>query len=273
MKDIFSVEDKVIVITGAGGVLCGQIAEDLGRRGANIAVLDIDKEKAETVAANIRKEGGEAFAVEANVLDKNSLEKAKDAVLSCYQRVDVLFNGAGGNKPEATADPEKMPFFDIPEDAVQFVFNLNIVGTILTSQVFGKVMADQNSGTVINVSSMNSYRPLTKIVAYSAAKASVNNFTQWLAVHMNHNYSTDIRVNAIAPGFFLTEQNRFLLLDEKTGQPTARGQQIVDHTPMGRYGKPEDLFGTVTWLISEAAGFVNGVIIPIDGGFSAYSGV
>lgn len=273
MTDLFDINGKVVVVTGAGGVLCGEIATELGRRGALIALLDVDKSKADQVAAKIKQDGGEAYAVQADVLDKESLTKAKDTVINCYGRVDVLINGAGGNKKEATADPETLPFFDLPADAIQWVFNLNILGTIYTSQVFGKLMADQQAGTIINVSSMNSYRPLTKIAAYSAAKASVNNFTQWLAVHMNQNYSTEIKVNAIAPGFFLTEQNRFLLLDENSGEPTARGQQIVDHTPMGRYGKPEDLMGAVIWLVSDASAFVTGIIVPVDGGFSAYSGV
>ncbi len=183
-----------------------------------------------------------------------------------------MINGAGGNKKEATTSAE-LPFFDIPKDALQFVFNLNIMGTFLPSQVFGKVFAKQKEGIILNISSMNSFRPLTRIVGYSAAKAAVNNFTQWLAVHMAKEYSPKIRVNAIAPGFFLTEQNRFLLTDEKTGKMTPRGKQIIEHTPMSRYGKPEDLIGTVIWLISEAAEFITGTVIPIDGGFSAYSGV
>ena len=273
MDNQFDVKGKVIAITGGGGVLCGAFARDLAQKGAKIAVLDFSYENASKVTEDINKNGGEAVTVEVDVLDKERLEKAKDETLSHFGRIDVLINGAGGNKKEATADPESMPFCDLPHDALQWVFNLNVLGTVLTSQVFGKVMTEQKSGTILNISSMNSYRPLTKIVAYSAAKAAINNFTQWLAVHMNQNYSTEIRVNAIAPGFFLTEQNRFLLLDEKTGEPTARGQQIVDHTPMGRYGKPEDLVGTVTWLISDAAKFVNGIIVPVDGGFSAYSGV
>ncbi|MEA3225706.1 MAG: SDR family oxidoreductase, partial [Planctomycetota bacterium] len=187
-------------------------------------------------------------------------------------RIDVLINGAGGNKKEATTSPD-MPFFDLPKDAVRFVFDLNFLGTLLPSQVFGKEMAENGAGIILNVSSMCAFSPLTKVAAYSAAKAAVSNFTQWLAVHICQNYSKDVRVNAIAPGFFLTEQNRFLLTDEKTGDLTDRGQTIVDHTPMGKFGQAEDLVGTVTWLLSDAAKFVTGIVVPIDGGFSAFSGV
>jgi NAD(P)-dependent dehydrogenase (short-subunit alcohol dehydrogenase family) len=181
-------------------------------------------------------------------------------------------NGAGGNKPQATTNPQQS-FFDLPADAVNFVFNLNFLGTFLPSQVFGQLMVAQGEGVILNISSMNSFRPLTRIPAYSAAKAGVSNFTQWLAVHMAQEYSTKIRVNAIAPGFFLTEQNRFLLTDQESGKLTERGQKIIDHTPAGRFGDPDDLIGTIVWLISPAAAFITGVVVPIDGGFSAYSGV
>jgi len=193
-------------------------------------------------------------------------------VLARFGRVDILINGAGGNKKQATTSPD-LSFFDLPADAVQWVFNLNFIGTLLPCQVFGKVMADQGEGIILNVSSMNAFRPLTRIPAYSAAKAAVSNFTQWLAVHLSQKYSTDIRVNAIAPGFFLTEQNRFLLSDEVTGELTPRGRTIIDHTPMARFGQPGDLIGTVLWLLSSGATFVHGVVVPVDGGFSAFSGV
>ena len=183
-----------------------------------------------------------------------------------------MINGAGGNKKEATTSPD-MSFFDLPSEAIRFVFDLNFLGTLLPTQVFGREMAESGAGIILNVSSMNAFRPLTKIAAYSAAKAAVSNFTQWLAVHVCRNYSTEIRVNAIAPGFFLTEQNRFLLTDEGTGELTARGKTIVDHTPMGRFGQAEDLIGTVIWLLSDASKFVTGVVVPVDGGFSAFSGV
>jgi NAD(P)-dependent dehydrogenase (short-subunit alcohol dehydrogenase family) len=260
------------VVTGGGGVLCGALSRALGNAGVKVAVLDILPEAAEGVVQDIKDGGGDAIAVKCNVLDKSSIEAAQDTVLESFGQVDILINGAGGNKREATTSPE-MPFFDLPADAVQWVFNLNFIGTLLPSQVFGKTIADQGEGSIVNISSMNAFRPLTKIPAYSAAKAAVSNFTQWLAVHISQEYSTKIRVNAIAPGFFLTAQNRFLLLNEDTGEWTPRGQQILDHTPMGHFGDPEDLVGTVFWLLSPSARFVHGVVVPIDGGFSAYSGV
>lgn len=272
MKDLFDINDKVIVITGAGGVLCGTMAKALANAGAKVAVLDIDETAAAKVADEIKSNGGQAIAVKCNVLDKKSIEAAKDKVTSALGQVDILINGAGGNKKEATTSPD-LSFFDLPADAIRFVFDLNFLGTLLPTQVFGRQMAENGAGVILNVSSMNAFLPLTKIAAYSAAKAAVSNFTQWLAVHMCQNCSKDIRVNAIAPGFFLTEQNRFLLTDEKTDELTDRGKTIIDHTPMGRFGEPEELIGTVCWLLSDAAKFVTGVVIPIDGGFSAFSGV
>lgn len=272
MKVLFNVKEKVIVITGGGGVLCGAMAGALGGAGAKIAVLDLAEDAAAKVADEINAGGGRAIAVKCNVLDKESLERAEKMVASELGKINILINGAGGNKKEATTSPD-MSFFDLPTEAIRFVFELNFIGTLLPSQVFGKEMAEAGAGIILNVSSMNAFRPLTKIAAYSAAKAAVSNFTQWLAVHVCQNYSRDIRVNAIAPGFFLTEQNRFLLTDEKTGELTARGRTIIDHTPMGRFGQPEDLIGTVMWLLSDAAKFVTGVVVPVDGGFSAFSGV
>ena len=271
-QELFDLRGKVAVITGGGGVLCGALSRALGKVGVKVAVLDIFTEAAEKVVQDIVADGGEAIAVHCDVLDKASIEAARDVVRGAFGRVDILINGAGGNKREATTGPD-MPFFDLPADAVQWVFNLNFIGTLLPSQVFGRLIADQGTGSILNISSMNAFRPLTKIPAYSGAKAAVSNFTQWLAVHMSQEYSTKIRVNAIAPGFFLTDQNRFLLLDEGSGKWTPRGQQILDHTPMGVFGKPEDLVGTVFWLLSPGAQFVHGVVVPIDGGFSAYSGV
>ncbi len=271
-NNLFDVSGKVVVITGAGGVLCGNIAKALAQRGAKIAVLDISQKQGKTIREEIIKNGGDAISVMANVLQKESLIKAKDEVLKKFKKVDILINGAGGNKKEATTS-DKLSFFDIPQDAVHSVFALNFLGTFLTCQVFGKVFAKQKDGIILNISSMTSSRPLTNVVGYSAAKSAVNNFTQWLAVHMAKEYSPKIRVNAIAPGFFLTEQNKFLLIDEKTGKETSRGAHIREHTPMLRYGKPEDLIGSVIWLISPASEFITGTIIPIDGGFSAYSGV
>jgi NAD(P)-dependent dehydrogenase (short-subunit alcohol dehydrogenase family) len=193
-------------------------------------------------------------------------------VLKTFGGVDALINGAGGNKPEATTSPERT-FFDLPEAALRFVFDLNLMGTIIPSQIFGKRLAEKGEGVILNISSMNALRPLTRVAGYSAAKAGVSNFTQWLAVHMAQEYSPRIRVNAIAPGFFLTEQNRYLLTDAKTGELTARGQSIINHTPMRRFGQPEDLFGAVLWLLSPASAFVTGLVVPIDGGFQAFSGV
>ena len=272
MSNMFDIKDKVIVITGAGGVLCGTMAAALAKVGAKIAVLDIAEAAAEMVAKQITTDKGQALPVKCNVLDKASMEEAKEKINSEFGKIDVLINGAGGNKKEATTSPD-LSFFDLPAEAIRFVFDLNFIGTLLPSQVFGKKMAESGTGVILNVSSMNAFRPLTKISAYSAAKAAVSNFTQWLAVHICQNYSKDIRVNAIAPGFFLTEQNRFLLTDEKTGELTPRGQTIIDHTPMGRFGQPEELIGTVIWLISDAGKFLTGVVVPIDGGFSAFSGV
>ena len=271
-EKLFDVSGRVVVITGGGGVLCSTMSQALAARGAKVAVLDIIEEAARKVAEKIKADGGEAIAVKCDVLDRASIEAARDQVLSAFGRIDALINGAGGNKKEATTSPE-VSFFDLPPDAVRWVFDLNILGTILPSQVFGKVLAETGQGSIINISSMAAYRPLTKVLAYSAAKAAVSNFTEWLAVHVSQNYSKKIRVNAIAPGFLLTEQNRYLLVDEKTGQPTERGRQIIAHTPMERYGDPEELVGAIIWLLSPAASFVHGAVIPIDGGFNAYSGV
>ena len=268
----FELSGKVAVVTGGGGVLCGAMSRALGRGGVKVAVLDLILEAAQKVVDDVVAAGGEAIAVECDVLDKSSVEAACSAVLERFGRVDILINGAGGNKKQATTGPD-LSFFDLPSDAVQWVFNLNFVGTLVPSQVFGRGIAEQGEGAILNISSMNAFRPLTKIPAYSAAKAAVSNFTQWLAVHISQEYSDKIRVNAIAPGFFLTDQNRFLLTDETTGELTPRGKTIIDHTPMGRFGDPEDLIGTVLWLLSPGAAFVHGVVVPVDGGFSAFSGV
>jgi NAD(P)-dependent dehydrogenase (short-subunit alcohol dehydrogenase family) len=272
LETLFDLEGKVVAVTGGGGVLCGAISRALGRIGAKVAVLDLFPEAAQKVVDDITTSGGEAIALQCNVLDTIGIQTAARAVMDVYGRVDVLINGAGGNKMEATTSPE-MSFFDLPADAIQWVFDLNFLGTFLPSQVFGRLMVVQGQGVILNISSMNAFRPLTRIPAYSAAKAAVSNFTQWLAVHMAQEYSPDIRVNAIAPGFFLTEQNRFLLTDEATGELTTRGRTIIDHTPMDRFGDPEDLIGTTLWLLSPASAFVTGVVVPIDGGFSAFSGV
>jgi NAD(P)-dependent dehydrogenase (short-subunit alcohol dehydrogenase family) len=264
----FDLQGKVAVVTGGAGALCSAMCRALAQAGAQVVVLDLQPERAEALAAAL---GPGALGIACNVLEKASVESAAQKVLQIYGRVNILINGAGGNKPQATTNPEQS-FFDLPVEALRWVFDLNLLGTILPSQVFGKIMAGQKSGVIVNISSMNAFRPLTRIAAYSAAKAGVSNFTQWLAVHMAQEYSPSIRVNAIAPGFFVGEQNRHLLLNED-GSLTRRGQQIMSHTPMARFGNPDDLLGTLLWLVSPASAFVTGIVVPVDGGFSAFSGV
>ncbi len=272
MNELFEIKDKCVVITGGAGILCRQLAIELARNDAKVCIVDYDEFRANEVCKEIEAQGGFAIPVRADVTDKKQIEEAFNCAVATMGRVDVLINGTGGNKKEATTS-EDTSFFDLPIDAIRSVIDLNLLSTILTSQVFGEQMTKQGSGVILNISSMNAFRPLTKIPAYSAAKAAVSNFTQWLAVHMCQNYSKEIRVNAIAPGFFLTKQNQFLLIDEKNKSLTMRGQQIIDHTPMGRFGEAEELIGTVMWLISDAAKFVTGIVVPVDGGFSAYSGI
>ncbi len=272
MKVNFDIAGKTAAIMGGAGVLCSEMAKQLAKKGVKVAVLDLIGDKAEEAADEINKAGGKAIGVESNVLDKDSLILARDIVLKEFGAIDILINGAGGNKKEGTTGPD-MSFFDIPLDALQWVFNLNFMGTVLATQVFSEVMVKRGKGNVINVSSMAAISPLTRTISYSAAKAAVSNFTQWMAVHFNQNYSKDIRVNAIAPGFLLTEQNMYLLTDKETGESTPRGKSIIDNTPMGRYGRPDELVGAIIWLSSDASSFVNGAVIPIDGGFSAFSGV
>lgn len=264
-------DGEVAAVTGGGGVLCGAMARALARAGAKVAVLDLRPDAAEAVAEAIRADGGEARAMACDVLDKGAVVAAREGIEAAFGPATVLVNGAGGNRKEATTGPD-LAFFDLPLDAFRWVFDLNFIGTLLPCQVFGRRMAEAGRGVIVNIASMNAIRPLTKIPAYSAAKAAVANFTRWLAVHMARNHSDRIRVNAIAPGFFLTEQNRYLLM-EGTGKLTPRGRRILDHTPMGRFGDPEDLVGTLLWLVSPGAAFVHGIVVPVDGGFSAYSGV
>lgn len=272
LTELFGLEGKVAVVTGGGGVLCSTMSRALGRMGVSVAVLDISMPAAQKVADSIAAANGTAIAIKCDVLDKASIVDAADTVLETFGRIDILINGAGGNKKEATTNTD-MSFFDLPADAVQWVFNLNFIGTLLPSQVFGKLMAEQGHGVILNISSMNAFSPLTRIPAYSAAKAAVSNFTQWLAVHMNQEYTPHIRVNALAPGFFLTEQNRFLLTDAATGDLTPRGKTIINQTPMARFGDPEDLVSTMLWLLSDGSDFITGVVVPIDGGFNAFGGV
>ena len=261
---------KTVVVTGGGGVLCAELARALAASHANVVLVDRELALAEKALATLPGKGHQALA--GDVLDKAAMQTAADAVVQGYGRIDALINGAGGNHPSATTSTERS-FFELPAEALQFVTNLNLVGTVLPSQAFGRHMAKQKEGAILNISSMNAFRPLTRIPAYSAAKAAVSNFTQWLAVHLAQEYSPHIRVNALAPGFFLTEQNRFLLTDKETGQLTARGKAILAHTPMARFGAPADLVGATLWLLSPAAAFVTGIVLPVDGGFSAYSGV
>ncbi|MGM9554101.1 MAG: SDR family oxidoreductase [Faecousia sp.] len=267
----FDISGQVAVITGAGGIICGKMAQEMAKKGVKVALLDLFVENAQKIADEINADGGEAIAVKANVLDRESLEQARENVLSRFGRVDILINGAGGNKKEATVSPE-LDFFHLNVDAFKWVFDLNVTGAVLTTMVFGELLAKQGSGNVINIASMATYHPLTNTVAYCGAKAAVANFTEWMATHFNQNYSKNIRVNAIAPGFLLTTQNRFLMQNED-GTPTARGERVLNKTPMGRYGEPEEMAGPVIWLCSEAASFVNGAVIPVDGGFSAFWGI
>lgn len=272
MRDInFDISGQVAVITGAGGIICGVMAREMAKKGAKVALLDLFVENAQKIADEINAAGGDAIAVKANVLDRASLEEARDAVVAKYGHIDILINGAGGNKKQATVSPE-LDFFHLDVDAFKWVFDLNVTGAVLTTMVFGGLLAKQGSGNVINIASMATYHPLTNTVAYCGAKAAVANFTEWMATHFNQNYSKNIRVNAIAPGFLLTTQNRFLMQKED-GTPTDRGQRVLNKTPMGRYGDPEEMAGPVIWLCSEAASFVNGAVIPVDGGFSAFWGI
>jgi NAD(P)-dependent dehydrogenase (short-subunit alcohol dehydrogenase family) len=262
---------RTIVITGGAGVLCGAMARALVGCGANVAILARSREKGEATLDGLSGPG-RATVVVGDALKQETLRDAARAALDEFGRIDGLINGAGGNIPQATTRQD-LNFFDLPEDALRHVLDLNLLGTILPCQIFGRQMAEQGEGVIMNVSSMSAIRPLTRVVGYSAAKAGVDNFTQWLAVHMAQNYSPRIRVNAVAPGFFVTEQNRRLLIDEKTDEPTERGRSIIAHTPMGRFGKPDDLIGATLWLLSPASAFVTGVVVPVDGGFSAFGGV
>ncbi len=271
LTKVYDFTGRSVVITGGTGVLGRVMVKALVGCGANVAVLARNRDKAAALLSEISGPG-RASIFEGDALKLEELQQAAQAVVKEFGRIDCLINGAGGNHPQATTRPD-LSFFDIPEEALRFVFDLNLLGTILPSQVIGKHMAAQGEGVILNISSASSFRPLTRVLSYSAAKAGVNSFTQWLAVHLAQEYSPHIRVNAIAPGFFLTEQNRFLLTDQETGGLTARGQSIIAHTPMRRFGDPEDLVGTMLWLLSPASGFVTDIVVPVDGGFSAFGGV
>ncbi len=282
---LFDVTGRIYAITGAAGALCGTMAVDLAARGARVALLDIDLEAAERRAQLIRDAGGEALALRCNVLDEGEIEAAAEAIERHWGVPDVLINGAGGNHPSGSTTevaasaallgtgPEsqtdgRTTFFDLPVEGFERVFDLNFLGTVLPSRILGRRMAVRGSGVILNMSSMSAITPLTKVGAYSAAKGAVANITKWLAVHLA---PAGIRVNALAPGFFMTEQLCFLHIDRTTGEPTARAKAVMSHTPMARYGEPEELVGAVIWLTTDASSFVTGVLLPIDGGFSAYT--
>ena len=274
VQSIFSLEGKTAVVTGGGGVLGGAMAQGLAAAGAAVAIGDVRKELAEECAKRIVERGGKAGGYFMDVFKADTIEACCADIVKDFGGIDILINAVGGNMKGATTSPEQS-FFDLPADAMRTVFDLNLVGgTIVPTQIFAKTMLNNaEGGVILNISSMNAFRPLTRIPGYSAAKAAVSNFTQWLAVHLAQEYNPKVRVNAIAPGFFLTDQNRFLLTDKETGAPTERGKTIIAHTPQGRYGAPEDLVGATVWLSSDAAKFVTGIVLPVDGGFSAFSGV
>ena len=276
---LFELKGKTAVITGGGGALCGTLGKALASAGVNVAILDLRLKEAALVCEEIEREGGSAMALACNVLDENEIKSCRDQIRERFGIPQFLINGAGGNHPKGTTtneffSPEDLinkeitSFFDLDYDGFQFVFNLNFLGTFLPIKVFAEDMVNEQTGSIINISSMSALNPLTKVGAYSAAKAAVANFTRWLAVHFSH---AGIRVNALAPGFFMTEQLRFLHIDQETGEYTPRAKKVLAHTPAGRYGDPEELVGTVIYLLSEASKFVTGAVIPIDGGFSSYS--
>lgn len=271
LEKLFSLKDKVVVVTGGGGCLAGAMASGAARAGARVAVLDIDSDKALKAASSILKEGNCAIALKADVQDRGSLEEAREAIISYYGRIDCLINGAGGGRSNAITS-ETLTFFDLTAEAIQSVFDLNIIGTILACQVFGQEIVKQDRGSILNIASVAGLRPLTRAISYSAAKAAVVNFTAWLAVHMCQNYSKAIRVNCIAPGFCLAEQNRFLLIDEKN-EKTDRAKKILASVPQNRFGEPEEFVSAVLWLLSDSSTFTTGSVITVDGGFDAYSGV
>ena len=271
IQELFSLQNKTAVITGGTGVLGTSMAIALAKAGANVVVIGRRKEAGQTVVDEIQKAGGKAMAVQADVLQIEDLKSAKEKILSAFGTIDILINAAGGNMPGATIGVDKT-FFDLDSKAFQQVVDLNLLGTVLPSQIFGEVMAEKKAGVIINISSMSAFRPITRVVGYSAAKAAVSNFTGWLAIEMAKKYGAGIRVNAISPGFFITEQNRALLTNTD-GSLTARGASVIQSTPFGRFGEPEELIGTLLWLCSDASRFVSGVDVPVDGGFNAFCGV
>jgi len=271
LNKLYDFTGRSVIVTGGTGILGRVIVEALIGCGASVTLITRSVKKGQDLIAELNATEG-AVVVQGDVLSSDDLEGARQVVIEKFGRIDCLVNGAGGNRPEATTS-DKLSFFDVPQEALRQVFDLNLLGTILPSQVFGKEMAGQGEGVILNISSVSSLLPLTRVVGYSAAKAAVNNFTAWLSVYLAREYSPKIRVNAIAPGFFLTDQNRYLLTEEQTGKLSTRGQSIIDHTPMARFGEPNDLVGATLWLLSPASSFVTGAVIPVDGGFTAFSGV
>ncbi len=272
MQTLFSLQDRTAVITGGSGVLGSAMARGLASAGARVAIISLHAESSAKVVEEIRAEGGQAIGMACSVNDQEGLEQAVAQITTTFGPVDILVNAAGGNNPLATTSDTRS-FFDLDIEAANNVFRLNLMGTVQTCRAFGHGMAERKQGCIINITSMSGLQPLTRVPAYSAAKAAVANFTQWLAVHIAQEYSPQIRVNAIAPGFFLTEQNRFLLTDAQSGELTQRGQTIINHTPMARLGSPDDLVGTLLWLAGPASAFVTGIVVPVDGGFSSFGGV
>jgi NAD(P)-dependent dehydrogenase (short-subunit alcohol dehydrogenase family) len=270
-KQLFSVENKNVVITGGTGVLGSVMAKGMAGAGAQVIILGRRADAGDKVVKEIEKAGGKATFFQADVLNKEELQTVKDKILTAFKTIDILINGAGGNMPGATIPPDKT-FFDLDSRAFQQVVDLNLLGTVLPSQIFGEVMAKNKQGIIINISSMAAFRPITRVVGYSAAKAAIDNFTQWLAVELAKKVGQGIRVNAIAPGFFITEQNRALLTNPD-GTLTARGNAVINQTPFGRFGEADELVGTLLWLCSDASKFVTGVVVPVDGGFNAFCGV
>ncbi|MDI9413468.1 MAG: SDR family oxidoreductase [Bacillota bacterium] len=269
--ELFDVSGRTAIVTGGSGVLCSEMAKALGAAGANVVILARNTVRIDAVLQEILDCRGVALGLEADVLDRNTLIKVKEKVLDKFGSIDILVNGAGGNRAGATTNP-KQTFFDLPIQELSAVFDLNFLGSLLPSQIFGSVMADSGRGVIVNISSASSFRPMTRVVGYSGAKAAINNFTEWLAVYMAQEYSPEIRVNAIAPGFFIAEQNYSLLI-QPNGEYTERGNKILTNIPMARFGDPKDLVGTLLWLVSDASKFVTGTIINVDGGFNAFSGV
>jgi len=268
----FDLQDRVAVVTGGSGVLGGAMAHGLLNAGARVCILGRDLTKAQKAAQALSPDAARVLGLAGDVTQRETLEHAASQLLARWGRIDILVNAAGGNRPDAVTNSTQT-FFDLPAEALRAAVDLNLLGTILPAQVFGRQMAQAGQGSMINISSMAAIRPLTRVVAYAAAKAAVDNFTRWLAVYMAQEYAPAIRVNAIAPGFFLGEQNRALLVDAATGDLTARGRTIIEHTPMRRFGEPADLVGTLLWLASPASVFITGIVVPVDGGFSAFAGV